>query len=118
MANEQNLKPGEYKFTDEDREKAKRARQENLLKKKTLREAINAWLDSEVGKDKNGKPLTGTDAMVQVAIKEAAKGNPKFWELVRDTAGQKPVEKVMIAEVEQSVIDEVESIVNDTETSS
>jgi hypothetical protein len=30
---------------------------------------------------------------------------------LRDTAGQKPIEKVMVADVEQSVIDEVEKAV-------
>ena len=113
MANERNLHPGEYKFTDADREKAKKARQENLLKKKSLRDAISVWLESEVSKDKKGNPLTGTDVMVQVAIREVAKGNPRFWELVRDTAGQKPVEKVMIAEVDAETIDEIERLVMD-----
>ena len=49
--------------------------------------------------------------MIRVAVKEISKGNSKFWELIRDTAGFKPVDKVMVAEVEQSVIDEVEAIV-------
>ena len=49
--------------------------------------------------------------MVRVAVKELAKGNPRFWELMRDTAGYKPVDKVMVSEVEQSVIDEVEDLV-------
>jgi hypothetical protein len=116
MANEQNLRPGEYKFTDEDREKAKRSRQENLKKTAELRAHAAAWLEAEVGKDKHGNSLTGAEAMIQLAAKEALKGNAKFWELLRDTAGQKPVEKVMIADVDQSVIDEVEAMVNDPST--
>ena len=41
------------------------------------------------------------------------KGDVKAFEVLRDTAGEKPVEKVMVAEVEQSVIDDVERMVND-----
>ena len=47
----------------------------------------------------------------KVAVREAAKGNPKFWEIIRDTAGQKPVEQIMVAEVDPAVIDEVEKAV-------
>ena len=39
----------------------------------------------------------------------------KAFETLRDTVGQKPIEKVMISEVEQSVIDEVESAVYEDE---
>ena len=51
--------------------------------------------------------------MVRVAVKEVAKGNSKFWELLRDTAGFKPVDKVMMAEVDPGVIDEVEQMVKE-----
>jgi hypothetical protein len=40
-----------------------------------------------------------------------AKGNPKYWELIRDTAGFKPVDKIQVSEIDQSVIDEVEAMV-------
>ena len=114
MANPKNLLKGDekHKFTPEEASKGGTNSGKARAAKKELREKITEWLDTEVGKDKKGNPLTGTDLMLQVAVKEMAKGNPKFWELIRDTAGQKPVEKVMIAEVEQSVIDEVEAMVN------
>ena len=35
----------------------------------------------------------GYEKMVDVAMSEIEKGNPRFWELVRDTAGEKPVDK-------------------------
>ena len=43
-------------------------------------------------------------------------GDLKAFELMRDTAGQKPVEKFMVADVEASVIAEVEAMVNGSET--
>lgn len=112
MANEQNLHPSEYKLSQEEAKKgginSGKARRERA----DLRKNLQIWLESEVTKDKKGNPLTGAEMMVAVAVKEMSKGNPKFWEMIRDTAGFKPVDKVMIAEVEQSVIEEVEAAVN------
>ena len=68
-------------------------------------------MSEEVGKDKDGNPITGGDMMVRVAVKELSKGNPRFWELMRDTAGFKPVDRVMVSEVEPAVVAEVEAMV-------
>ena len=57
------------------------------------------------------------EALALKAFREALDGNPKFWEIVRDTAGQKPVEKVMVAEVEQSTLDDIEELVAESKKS-
>ena len=49
--------------------------------------------------------------MAAKAFQAALKGDWKAWELVRDTSGQKPVDKVMVADVEPSIIAEVEAMV-------
>ena len=82
--------------------------------KADLKKQLQLWLETEVGKDLEGNPLTGAELMVQVAAKEMNEGNAKFWELIRDTAGYKPIDKVMVADVDQAVIDEVESMVMET----
>lgn len=51
-------------------------------------------------------------------IREATEGNNAgsvrgAFETIRDTIGEKPVEKVMIAEIDQRIIDEVERAVLD-----
>ena len=80
--------------------------------KKSLREAMQILMDTDLtGKD--GKTMTGTEAMAAKAFQAALKGDWKAWELVRDTAGQKPVDKVMVADVEKTIIDEVEKMVKD-----
>lgn len=43
--------------------------------------------------------------------RKARAGNVKAFEVLRDTMGEKPIEKVMVAEVEQSTIDEVDEII-------
>ena len=112
MANEKNLKPCEHKFTQEEAKKGGVASGEARRAKKSLREAMQILMDADLtGKD--GKTMTGTEAMAAKVFQAALKGDWKAWELARDTAGQKPVDKVMVAEVEQSVIDDVERIVND-----
>jgi len=82
--------------------------------KADLKKQLQLFLETEAGKDEEGNPLTGAELMVQVAAKEMKDGNPKFWELIRDTAGFKPVDKVMVADIDQSVIDEVEAMVSET----
>ena len=112
MANEKNLKPCEHKFTQEEAKKGGGASGEARRAKKSLREAMQILMDADLtGKD--GKTMTGTEAMAAKVFQAALKGDWKAWELARDTAGQKPVDKVMVAEVEQSVIDDVERMVND-----
>lgn len=46
-------------------------------------------------------------------MQKALNGDVKAFEVLRDTAGEKPVDKVMVADVDKSVIDEVEKMVND-----
>lgn len=106
MSNEQNLRTPSTEVAREIGRKgginsaiAKRAR-------KTLREELIALLESEDIQQKMSVSL----------IKEAIDGNKagsvtKAFEVIRDTIGEKPVEKIMMAEVDPHVIDEVEGIV-------
>ena len=120
MANDgiENLIPMTELTEDEQREMARKggiASGEARRAKKSLREAMQILMDADLtGKD--GKTMTGTEAMAAKAFQAALKGDWKAWELVRDTAGQKPVERVMVADVEPSVIAEVEAMVNGSET--
>ena len=110
MANEQNLRPGEYKLSVEEAKKGGKASAEARRKKRDLRAALEVLLEREVA-DGNGGTITGAQALTARLYKEALKGNVKAFEVLRDTVGQKPVEKVVVADVDQSVIDEVEKAV-------
>lgn len=81
--------------------------------KADLRRVIQTWLESQATTDKNGNPMTGAELMAMVAVKEMSKGSARHWELLRDTAGFKPVDKVMIADVDQAVIEQVEGMVKE-----
>lgn len=112
MANEKNLKP--IRSENEAREKGRKggiASGEARRQKKTLREALQILMDSDLtGED--GEVMSGAEAMAARVFQAALKDDWKAWELVRDTAGQKPIDKIVTAEVDSSVIAEIEGIVN------
>ena len=113
--NDQNLRPSEYKFTDADREKARRVRQENLKRRKTFAEVFEAFLAKDY-KDKKGNKMTGAEALGMKVIEQAMKGELKAFELIRDTVGEKPVEKVATVEIPDDVRSKVENLVSDYES--
>ena len=108
MANEQNLKPVTSK--KEARERGRKgglASGEARRKRKTLKEELLLMLSE--GETQQSVTLA--------LIEKAMSGDTKAFEVIRDTIGEKPVDKVMIADVEPSVIAEVEAMVNGTKTS-
>ena len=111
-----NLIPFDKRSEEEQREirqKGGIASGKARREKADFKRKCQIWMDETVvAHDKDtGKPLTGSELMIMVAGKGIAEGNTAFWQLMRDTAGYKPVDKVMVAEVEQSTIDEVENMV-------
>lgn len=110
MANEQNLVRGDdaHKLTAEEASKGGKRSGEVRRERKALKEELLMLLESD-----------DTQKKISVAlIQEAIRGNnagsvTKAFEVIRDTIGERPVEKVMIAEVEQDVINEVERAVLD-----
>lgn len=100
MANEANLEKGvatQFKSGEEAVENGRKggiASGVSKREKADLRKVIQTWLESQATTDKNGNPMTGAELMAMVAVKEMSKGSARHWELIRDTAGFKPVDKV------------------------
>lgn len=119
MANNSNLegKGFDSRTTEEQREVARQggiASGEARRRKRDLRQALEMLLDKEY-QQRNGDMITGTEAISAKLFEQAMKGNIKAFETIRATVGQDPVQKVMVAEVDQSVIDEVERMVTNGE---
>lgn len=57
--------------------------------------------------------MSGAEAIATKQMEKALRGDTKAFEVVRDSSGQKPIEKIMVAEVEQEVIDEVEALIKE-----
>lgn len=79
-------------------------------KKKLLKECLDELLEKE-WENRKGEKHSGAEAISIALFKKALAGDIKAYETVRDTAGQKPVDKVMLAEVDQETINEVEKMV-------
>ena len=102
MAGKENLRPVSSK--EEARERGRKgglASGEARRKRKTLKEELLLMLAE--GETQQSVTLA--------LIEKAMSGDTKAFEVIRDTIGEKPVDKVMIADVEPSVIAEVEAMV-------
>lgn len=125
MANEENLKG--HGFDERTASEQRKIAQKGGIvsgqvrrQKKAFRELFEQML-SEDGGTLNGQQVSRKDMVTARAIKMLTSDKTKdqdflrAFEIVRDTIGEKPVEKVVVSEVSQEVIDEVEKIVNEIE---
>lgn len=78
---------------DERASEAGKKSAESRLARKTLREELLSLLESDVV-DKKGNTKQAQVAMSAALIKQAISGNTKAFEIIRDTIGEKPVDKV------------------------
>lgn len=91
MANEKNLIPNSERSPSEVRENGKKGGQKSgkvRREKRMLRELLEEALLKET--ETGNKYIDITNAL----IKQAEEGNVKAYETIRDTLGQKPVDKV------------------------
>ena len=116
MANEQNLKPSEYKLTQEEAKKGGIKSGEARRAKRDLRKALEMLLEKDFT-DKNGNTLTGTEAITTKLFEQAMKGNVKAFETIRATVGQDPVTKIEQVNITEETRQEVEDFLNDDEDS-
>lgn len=128
MANEQNLIPFNERTESEKRAIATAggiASGEARRNKKMLRDCLDYLLEKvdNTALDEEGKPMTCAEQLaynlfVKALTETDTAKSAKAFEVLRDTAGQKPVEKVVISEIDTDVINEVERMVNDDEETS
>ena len=100
-ANIKNLRTPSTEQAREMQKKSAEKRSQNIKERKLIRQVIEERL--------GGADL---EEIVDNLI-DRAKYDSKDFEVLQSALGQKPVDKVMVAEVEQSVIDDVERMVND-----
>lgn len=75
--------------------KAGEASGEARRRKRDIRLALEALLEKDIT-DKHGNTMSTAEAIAIKQIEKALKGDTKAFEVVRDSAGQKPVEKVAV----------------------
>lgn len=89
--NTQNLRPMNTRTKEEQRKIATmggKASGKARAMRKTFKEAINDQLDKAT-----------LDKMIKALIKEANNGNTKAFEILRDTVGEKPIERQEVKEI-------------------
>jgi hypothetical protein len=112
MANEQNLRPSEYKLSQEEAKKGGIASGEARRRKRDLRLALEMLLEKEYT-DAQGKKITGTEAITAKLFQQAMKGNIRAFETIRSTVGQDPVQKVEHVNISDETREQIERFLND-----
>ena len=111
MANPQNLKPQAHVLTVEEASKGGKASAESRAARKTFREGLLLLLNEPL-KDKGGNPTDKTtqDAIIAGLVKRAINGDTRAFEMIRDTVGEKPIERLAMTTPNAEVIDGVENM--------
>lgn len=103
MANEKNLRAPSTSEARERGKKGGKASAEARKTRKALRDELLELLsDGDVQKK-----------MSLALIKKASAGDVKAFVAIRDTIGEKPIEKIVAAEVDPAVVAAIEKMVND-----
>ncbi len=111
MANEQNLIPQAHVLSVEEQSKGGKASGEARRRRKTLKEELLALLSDDDIQERMSLAL----------INEAIEGNnagsvTRAFEVVRDTIGEKPVDKVEQVNIDmeyKSSVDYIQKLLND-----
>lgn len=114
MANKETLIPQAHKLTVDEASKGGKKSAETRKRKKELRIAFEALLEKEFV-DAKGVSKSGAELIAFKQFEKALKGDSRAFEVVRDTAGQKPADVVITSEISADVIDEIESAVLEDE---
>ena len=129
MPNAQNLRPCEHKFTQEEaskggknsakvrRERKFMQQQAQMILDMALHSGKKASLDNIKSIDElSSKNIDSSTAVLLKQLAKALKGDTAAAIFLRDTAGQKPIDKVVTAEVDPDVIEDVERMVMEDDT--
>lgn len=115
MANEQNLRGHEF-TSDQSREEAARNGRkgglksgENRRRRKAFAEAFDTLLQREFT-DHNGNKLQGVEAIAAKTFQAAMNGDLKAMQIIRDTVGEQPVQKVELDTIDPQARAEMDEL--------
>ena len=109
MANEQNLRPSEHVFTQEEAKKGGRKSAESRRKRKAMREAFDELLSREYT-DAAGNTTDGITALVTKVYQKALKGDMRAVQFIRDTVGEMPVQKIEVDTIDPQARAEMDEL--------
>lgn len=115
MANEQNLRPSAYKFTHEDSVKGGKKSVESRRKRKAFSDAFETLLQKDFT-DNNGNQITGVEAVALKTFQRAMNGDLKAMQIIRDTVGEMPIQRVETVNIEPETYERVQDILESFDT--
>ena len=107
MANEQNLRPSEHKFTQEEAKRGGINSGKARRKRKAFAEAFETLLQREFS-DHNGNRMQGVEAVAAKVFKEAMDGDMRAVQFLRDTVGEMPVQRIETTEITPETYERVQ----------
>lgn len=110
MSNKETLIPQAHKLTVEEASKGGKKSVETRRRKKDLKLAFDVLLEREFSDGKGGIK-SGAELIAFKQFEKALEGDSRAFEVVRDTAGQRPIEKIEMSQVDPDVVAEVEDMV-------
>ena len=113
MANEENLRTPSTTEAREMGSKGGKASAASKRRKKEFRDVFQALLDGKEVKGADGQKITGTEALAMSVFRQALKGDLRAFEIIRDTVGQKPAERVEVAAIDQTIKDDVDRLISE-----
>ena len=112
---EEILDAGRHTLTLEEQRAGGRASVEARRKRKAFAEIFEQFLNQDYS-DKKGNKMSGAEALAMQVVKKGMKGDLEAFRLIRDTVGEKPVEKIAAIDIPDDVRSKVESLVSEYES--
>lgn len=109
MANEQNLRPGAHKLTQEEASRGGKRSGETRRRRKAFAEAFEVLLQREFT-DRNGNKLQGVDAIAAKTFQAAMDGDLKAMQIIRDTCGEMPTQRVEVDTIDPQARAEMDEL--------
>lgn len=110
MSNKETLIPQAHTLTVEEASKGGKKSAEVRREKKNLKRAFDILLERDYADGKGGSKC-GAELIAFKQFEKALQGDSRAFEVVRDTAGQKPIEKVEVAQIDPEIVEEVEKMI-------
>lgn len=109
MANEQNLRPAAHKLTQEEASRGGKRSGETRRKRKAFAEAFDTLLKRDFT-DHNGNQLQGVEAIAAKVFQQAMNGDLKATQIIRDTVGEMPIQKIETVSIPPETYERVSRI--------
>ena len=111
MANEGNLRPQAHILTVDEQSRGGKANGEARRRRKAMREVFDEILSREYD-SADGEAVQAVEVMGMRVFQKAMDGDLRAVEFIRDTVGEKPVERIESVEISRSAYERVEAFLS------